>query len=238
MTGDKLAVIAPPPRPLKDPSKVGRTLRWVVLLVLGIGLMLLLYLLASSLPIDHGTVPPFVNHPTSAQHPSTTQTTDNSPSPPAGRLQPIQVASAKSFDPLPLGSGDENPSQAALAIDGNPETFWSTLVYFNGATFGGTKPGVGLVLDLGSAQEVRGARVTLIGTPTSLQLRAAPEDATRAPLLAPGYTTVSTLTDAGTQGVFTLEEPVTTRYLLVWITSMPKVPTGYQGKVAEIQVFG
>jgi putative peptidoglycan lipid II flippase len=148
------------------------------------------------------------------------------------------VASATSFDPPPQGSGDENPSQAELAIDGNPETFWSTLVYFDGAEFGGSKPGVGLVLDLGKAKEVSSAKVTLIGSPTTLELRAAPEDATRPPLLAPGYTKVSTLTDAGTRGIFTLDKPVKTRYLLVWITSMPKVPNGYQGKVAEIQVFG
>ena len=31
---------------------------------------------------------------------------------------------------------------------------------------------------------------------------------------------------------------MTTRFLLVWLTSVPKVPGGYQGKVAEIQVFG
>ena len=37
---------------------------------------------------------------------------------------------------------------------------------------------------------------------------------------------------------FTLDTPVTTRFLLVWLTSVPAVTGGYQGKVAEIQVFG
>ena len=37
---------------------------------------------------------------------------------------------------------------------------------------------------------------------------------------------------------FTLPKPVTTQFLLVWLTSVPKVPGGYQGKVAEIQVLG
>ncbi len=241
-TGDNLAAIAAAQRFPKAPSNLGRTLRWVVLLMLGIGLMLLLYLIALRLPIDYTSVPDFVTK-TSHKPPATqtvqTTTTTSGTVPVPGQLHPIQVASAQSFDPLPQGSGDENPSQAPLAIDGNPQTYWSTLVYFGSATFGGTKAGVGLMLDLGSAQEVRSARVTLVGTPTSVELRAAPANATTAPTAsAAAYAPISTLTHVGTQGVFTLKQPVTTRFLLVWITSMPKVPTGYQGKVAEIQVLG
>ena len=76
-------------------------------------------------------------------------------------------------------------------------------------------------------------------TPTPLPLRAAPPSATVAPTgsLA-DYSVLSTLTGAGTQATFSLQQPVTTRFLLVWLTSVPKVTDGYQGKVAEIQVLG
>ncbi|HEX7526522.1 MAG TPA: hypothetical protein VF327_09455, partial [Gaiellaceae bacterium] len=38
----------------------------------------------------------------------------------------------------------------AAATDGKPATFWTTDIY-RSASFGGLKPGVGLVLDAGTA---------------------------------------------------------------------------------------
>ncbi len=138
----------------------------------------------------------------------------------------------------PRGSGDENPAEAPLAIDGNPATSWNTLTYFGGPTFGGIKPGVGLVLDLGFDKVVSAVKITLIGSPTSLEVRAAPATAATAPTAsATDYALVGSAHDAGTSTTVTLAKPVKTRYLLVWLTSIPKVAGGYEGKVAEIQVL-
>ncbi len=207
--------------------------------MLGIGLILLLFLIASRLSPDHGAEPGFATHPSPHKTTTPTKTTDTTAAPPVARLHPIQISSATDFDPPPQGSGDENPAQAALAIDGNPATYWSTSLYYVSADLNGTKPGVGLVLDLGSAKRVSQVKVTLIGTPTSLELRAAPATATTMPTVsAAAYPKVATLDDAGTEANFTLAKPVTTRFVLVWLTSVPKVIGGYQGKVAEIQVLG
>ena len=34
----------------------------------------------------------------------------------------------------------------------------------------------------------------------------------------------------------TADEPVTTRYLVVWLTALPDIGDGFRGKVAEIDV--
>jgi hypothetical protein len=239
MTGDTLPPVAAPQRVPKEPSRIGRTLRWVVLLVLGLGVMLLLYAIASRLNPNPDSAPPFTNHTTHHTPTGGSQTTSSGTGgPPAATLKPIEVVGATSFDPPP-GSGEENSATAPLAIDGDPSTSWQTEVYFDSADFNGDKPGVGLVLDLGAAHQVSRVKVTLVGSPTSLELRAAPPDAAVAPTGSlDDYPVAATITDAGEQATFTLDKPVTTRFLLVWLTRIPEVPTGFQGKVAEIQVLG
>jgi eukaryotic-like serine/threonine-protein kinase len=58
---------------------------------------------------------------------------------------PIAVSSATDYDPQ--GDGEEDPSTVGLAVDGNPETAWSS-EHYDSETFAGTKtgpdPGVGL----------------------------------------------------------------------------------------------
>ncbi len=95
------------------------------------------------------------------------------------------------------------------------------------------------MLDLGAAKDVRQVKVTLAGTPTTLQLRAAPADATTAPTgSVDDYRLVKTATATGTTATFKLDTPIRSRFLLVGLTSVPAVPGGYEGKVAEIQVLG
>ena len=73
----------------------------------------------------------------------------------------------------PPGNGTENPAQVKLAWDGNPTTAWHTVTYFRRPDLGGLKPGVGLLVDLGSPQTVGAVRLRLVGHGTSVQLRAA-----------------------------------------------------------------
>jgi serine/threonine-protein kinase len=58
---------------------------------------------------------------------------------------PIALSSATDYDPQ--GDGEEDPSTVGLAVDGNPETAWSS-EHYDSDTFAGTKtgpdPGVGL----------------------------------------------------------------------------------------------
>ena len=157
-----------------------------------------------------------------------------SPSASATASTRLAISEVSDFDP----EGDppeENPDLTRLAVDGKPGTAWETLTYRGNPKLGGLKSGVGLRLDLGKATRVGQVRLTLLGSPTSVQILAAP-GADTAPTSTDGLRTVASDDGAGTEATLTLKKPVTTRWLVVWLTSLPAVPGGYQGRVAEITV--
>lgn len=199
-------------------------LMWTVFAVLVVGTALLAYLMGQGGARSTGPAAP-------PRSPSTSVTPTS--------LRPIPIRGATSFDPYP-GSGDENPNLVPLAIDGDPSTAWETLNYFNNPALGGLKGGVGLVLDLGSVRDIGRVTVTLQGSPTSLQLRAAPPSDQTAPMQSANqYRRLGTVRRAGTKAVFALKQPVATRYVLIWLTSLPPDgPNTYRGRVAEVKVFG
>jgi serine/threonine protein kinase len=220
--------------PASDQSTLGRTLMWTVGLVLVLAAVLLAYLVG-----QHGSDP----LPTTSRGTTSSGATSQSqpPGSTGGALKPLAVADVTDFDPVSSnGSGDENPDEAPLAVDGNPTTAWQTMEYFNDPHLGGQKPGVGLVVDLGSTQSVGEVKVTLGTGRTSLQLRAAPASATAAPMSSfQDYQLVDTAPQADGSTDFALSSPVHTRYLLVWLTSLPSDGTDvYRGQISEIQVLG
>jgi serine/threonine protein kinase len=157
-----------------------------------------------------------------------------SPSATAKASTKVPISSVTDFDP----EGDppeENPDETALAFDGNPSTAWQTLTYQGNPKLGGLKSGVGLLVDLGKPTRVGEVRLTLIGTPTSLKILSAP-GSTTAPSNTDGLSTVATAAGAGTDVALKLEKPTTTRWLVVWLTSLPPVPGGFKGQVAEVSV--
>ncbi len=224
----------PPPTPVARSSErraqLRTTLIWIAVAALVVGVTLLAYLVG-----QQGTSRE-QRSPTLSSSPSVTTSQGTSP---ATSAQPVQIATARSFDPYP-GSGDEHPELVALAYDGDRSTAWETLTYRGDPALAGLKDGVGLLLDLGRVQEVRSVRVELQGEGTTVELRAAPEEAAVAPAAsAQDYRLVGTVADAGTTALFRLQQPVSTRYLLVWLTSLP--PEGadtYRGRVAEVKVYG
>ncbi|MFF2951101.1 serine/threonine protein kinase [Kitasatospora sp. NPDC057965] len=151
---------------------------------------------------------------------------------------PIAVKEAISFNPL--GDGPEGSSSLPKAIDGDPSTEWITNWYND--PFPRTKEGTGLLLDLGSAQPV--SKVALkFGTPTTAELRVPGKNVANPPTARPGDFTVLGK-QAGTTIEYELDEPVTTRYVLVWLTSLSQNPSGtkdagkYQAHVLDAKVFG
>ena len=75
------------------------------------------------------------------------------------RAQALKPVSAASFDPYGDGLG-ENNQFAYLAIDGNPSTAWHT-EWYSSASFGGLKPGTGLLLNMGRTVTISTVRVLL-----------------------------------------------------------------------------
>jgi hypothetical protein len=151
---------------------------------------------------------------------------------PTGAVVPIR--SVKDYDPL--GNGSENPAQVRFAWDHVPSTAWHTVTYFNRPDLGGLKSGVGLLIDLGSPQTVGSVKLQLVGYGTSVQLRAGP-DLSNDP---DNFVPVAHADNAGQLVTLRPDQPVRTRYLLIWLTRLPMAPdgSGYSGGVAEIEVHG
>ena len=146
--------------------------------------------------------------------------------------KPVPIAGVTDFDPL----GDppqENPELAPLAADGKAATAWRTSTYFD--EFPKLKAGVGLLVDLGKPAEVGSVRVNLLGDGTSMDILAAP-DAQAAPSSTDGLDKVASARNAGGRADLELKKPVTTQWLVVWLTALPSAPGGFQGRVAEISV--
>jgi hypothetical protein len=147
---------------------------------------------------------------------------------PEGATVPIAAASV--FDPQ--GDGDpDNPGDVPLAYDGDPATAWSTYEYRGSAEFGNLKDGLGLLLDLSTAQELAG--VTLTSTVPGATVEILTGNSAAAAL--DGF---ERATEGRIQGETALafDEPVNARYVLVWITALVPSEGGFSADIAEIAI--
>ncbi|MFT4296853.1 MAG: murein biosynthesis integral membrane protein MurJ [Micropruina sp.] len=168
------------------------------------------------------------------------RTPSASPSPSAAQL--IAITSATDFDPsADHGSNSENARLAPRAIDADPESAWLTERYRGDARLGRLKPGVGLVLDLGSVRSVSQVNVSVIGDGTAVELRTpAAADVSTAPMRSQAeWKTVARIEKATGTAVMKPDQPVKTRFLLVYLTSLPpESGSYYQGGIKNIEVRG
>lgn len=215
---------APPPQqtPPALPGRTGKALKWGVsaLLIAALGLgswQISDILMNGDTPTDN-----------------TRGRSEGRPPVEAGGGKPIEIVDARDFDPY--SDGSENPEQVPNAHDGDPGTFWYTRNYFGSPDLGNLKPGVGLIVDLGKPQQVGGITVGFQGR-TSAELLAAPRETTGMPT---SYDTFDKVTDGtGPKLAYRAEKPVTTQYVLVWLTELPQATDGnYRGRITEIQISG
>ncbi len=151
------------------------------------------------------------------------------------------IAAASDFDPaVDGGSGDEHPEQVARAYDRDPKTRWTTMKYKGTPRLGNQKPGVGIVLDLGQAVEVGRVKLALSGKGTNVEIRVPKGDA--AAVTSPStrtqkdWTVVGKQSKIGASGTIVVDKPVRTRFLLVYLTSLPAESGGYIGGIYEVEV--
>lgn len=148
--------------------------------------------------------------------------------PTAGAAVPI--VSAAVFDPG--GDGEpENDQQVPLAYDEDPATAWSTLEYRGSPAFGNLKDGVGLLLDLGGAQRLAG--VTLASTVPGATVEIRTGDTAATELDGFDLAADGTIQD---EAVLAFDEPVTARYVLVWVTGLVPTAGGFSADIAEIAI--
>ncbi|WP_037602702.1 protein kinase family protein [Streptacidiphilus rugosus] len=229
------------PLPPALPGRSGKALKWVVsLVVLGaIGLGSWGTAEALMSPTNPSTGNTQLDQGTTGHHPG-----DGGASHPA--LKRLTIAGATEFSPLAEAIAG---NQASLAADGNPTTAWTTSSYQGYANFGNLPPrkdGSGILVDLGSVQSVSEVKVTIPTSGQTMEILAAPGDASGAtpPADLGGFSQrisnsgllSGTALDSGV-----LATPVKTRYILVHVTSLPPDPTEaghFRGGISEIQVFG
>ena len=173
-----------------------------------------------------------------SEDPSAGTSTSAAPSGPVSH----KIAEVTDFDPeADGGNNEERPGEVARAWDKNPKTAWTTLRYLNNPKLGGLKPGVGLLVDLGRPVKVGRVVVTLQGSPTGLQVLVPAKDPTGA--TAPtdsikSWRKIAENPKAGARAELRPSSVTETRYVLVYLTSLPSVgDNGYRGAVAEIEVL-
>jgi serine/threonine protein kinase len=157
----------------------------------------------------------------------------STPSPSAAATTPLGGLVADDLDPQGTPP-EENGADVGLALDGDPETSWSTSGYDQQLGPGGLKTGVGLTLDLDGQHSVSAVRLTLAGSPTGVALYLADEP----PADVAGLTPVRTTTVEGQRATVELPEPTTGRFLVVWLTELPQDGSRFRGRIAEVEVLG
>ena len=176
---------------------------------------------------------------TTAATPRTVPSSPSGSSSPTSQVpeRPLRVADVTDFDPD--GDGTEQPQLADAVTDGDPSTSWETVDYFNNPDLGGLKRGVGLLLDLGYPQEVSDVRIRFGDAPTSYAVFTAPADRDRVPTELEQLERVEGEREAGPETAVAFQQPLTTRYLLVWLTSLPaETESTYVGVIDEISLRG
>jgi hypothetical protein len=145
-----------------------------------------------------------------------------------GEIAPVETLTI--YDPL--GDNTENEEQVLLAVDGDEETAWTTDSYRKADMSG--KAGVGLILDLGSVQDVYEVEVEFISSGHSGEIyvmnSSKPDLATEAKF--------GDVNPDDTSNTVSVSKGVSGRYVLIWLTpDMPKSESGeFQGGISEIKV--
>ncbi|MFE2875496.1 protein kinase family protein [Streptomyces roseus] len=227
--GHAMPVIVPPP-PLQ--SRTGRVLKWgvaaLLIAALGLGSWQLADTLLERVKGDTGSNG-------SNQQPKAGEAPKGAKPTTPGK--PLHIGNATAFGKEPI-----KPEDADRAVDGSPDTGWVTKVFYGYANFGNLDSyddGSGIIVDLGSVQDVAGLDVDMYAAGQKVEVRAASPEASSARSLSDFSHEVVKLTTAGKNLKTTLETPLKTRYLVIHITALPSDSSGgYRGGINEIKVLG
>jgi hypothetical protein len=173
----------------------------------------------------HNAAPRRADHSSHAA-PTATHTTKASAASP--RVLTPASASAIGF----AGRPGDNSDLANLAIDA-PATAWRT-DWYTTARFGNLYPGTGLLLDMGRPVTITAVRITLSRAPgASLQVRVG-----SAPVLS-SLRAVADAANAGGRLHLRTAQPAHGRYVLIWLTRLPRDPAGtFEERVSGISLSG
>nr|WP_202538612.1 protein kinase family protein [Streptomyces sp. SID8379] len=202
-----------PPAPLQ--SRTGTVLKWAVSALLIAALGLGSWQLADAL-MDRGN--------TSGTE--ETHTTDGNDKDGKKLTKPLTIQNAKEY----VASGDaQAPLDVAKTYDADSDSYWRTYAFRDGPEMV-IKPGVGIVYDLGATKAVSAASIKFRygGDHTTVSLYASDS---LSPSSVNGLKRIGPKTDTtDTSASIKADKPVKTRYVLVWLTALPKAgQDGYSG---------
>ena len=145
----------------------------------------------------------------------------------------IELQSATDFDPE--GDDAEHSQEIGLAIDGNPDTPWTTETYEAGPALElSGKPGVGLIIDAGNPVSAR-----------TMEIRSATEGwsgevygATNGPPTDLGGwgEPIGEISDAQANESVSLTATSESRYYLLWLTDLADASGGFNVEINEISL--
>ena len=205
--------------------------RWAV----GLGVLLLGVVVAGLLfGGNHGYLSFVHGAEPAALTPTPTGTPKITPSATAGAdaiaVQPGAITPGVVTEFDPYGKHDDpHVSEAPRAVDGNSATLWRTQIYRT-ADLGKLKPGVGLLMDLGTPRKVAAIHLLLVGDGTSVEVF----ESDSAPANEKAMTLAAANVSAPSDITLRLSTETTARYWVVWLTKLPPAATGFQGGIVEM----
>ncbi|HEX4807151.1 MAG TPA: protein kinase [Conexibacter sp.] len=151
----------------------------------------------------------------------------------AGPLAAVGLNSDAAHDYDPLGDGAEHPDQTAFAIDGNPETVWTTESY-DGGDLG--KAGVGLALDAAPGAVFRRLRVQTPSPGFAASVYVAGSGPLPKTIPSPAWRLVATTPSVAARQTIDLDTAGRrARWVLLWITRLP--PGGNRVQISELTLY-
>jgi serine/threonine-protein kinase len=141
----------------------------------------------------------------------------------------VEPVSATVFS---AGGAADNPQEAPLAIDGNPETSWSTVTYRDSVPFPNFIEGMGLLLHLSEPTELSAVTIDLASTGTEVQIRSSPTE--NPTTLADTIELTPTTPLEPGQNRVEVSDSTKTSNVLVWITKLGTIDGASRTEISSI----
>jgi hypothetical protein len=141
----------------------------------------------------------------------------------------VKPVSATVFSPA---GAPDNPQKADLAIDGNPDTAWSTVTYKDAVPFPKFIECTGLLLHLSEPTALSAVTIDVSSTGTQVQIRSSPTD-TPAKLADTTELTPTTTLQPGHNNI-AVHDRTKTSNVLVWISTLGTTDGKSQMEISEI----
>ncbi|MEU1149829.1 protein kinase family protein [Streptomyces sp. NPDC005863] len=217
-----------PPPPLQ--SRTGKVLKWGVSALLIAALGLGSWQLADAL-MDREN----------SGDPGTTHTNESGEKGQPKPAKPIAIKGAQEFV---ASGGAQAPGDVGNTYDSDGSSLWRTKTFNEGPRLAPYKPGVGIVYDLGSEQNVSEASIALHygGDHTTVELYAA--DSLTPSTNVASMKKIGTGTTSGQTLKIKAKKPVKSQYVLLWMTAVPRsgadgyYRAGYKQAITDVKLKG